>query len=125
MKRNKYGVGIDPASIEKRTVDGIVFSSQHEAQQYISFKALEKAGAIAKLELQKPYQIHAIEGLHRILAPGEALMLKPICKYIADFVVTEKDGTVRVYDAKGFRTPLYRLKRKFVEAEYGILIVEI
>jgi hypothetical protein len=30
-----------------------------------------------------------------------------------------------VEDVKGFRTPLYRLKKKLIEAQYGIAIIEI
>ena len=109
-------------------VDNIRFASKHEAQQYISFRALEKAGAIKKLELQVPFIIHAFpspEMLSRIMTLDPIAPLKPICKYIADFVVTELDGTMRLYDAKGMKTPIYKLKKKFVEAEYGIRIVEL
>ena len=50
---------------------------------------------------------------------------KKICKYIADFKVTYADGRVEIVDVKGVRTDVYRLKKKLVEAQYGITIVEV
>lgn len=49
---------------------------------------------------------------------------KKICKYIADFKVLYDDGHTEIVDVKGMRTPLYRLKKKLVEAQYGIEILE-
>lgn len=48
-----------------------------------------------------------------------------ICKYIADFKVTYADGRVEIVDVKGVRTDVYRLKKKLVEAQYGIKIIEV
>jgi hypothetical protein len=45
--------------------------------------------------------------------------------YIADFTYFEKDGQQVIEDVKGVRTPVYRLKKKIIEAEYGIAITEI
>lgn len=46
--------------------------------------------------------------------------------YKADFLYTLKDtGAAVVVDVKGVRTPVYRLKKKLVEAIYGIEITEI
>lgn len=50
---------------------------------------------------------------------------KKICKYIADFRVTYADGRIEVVDVKGVRTGVYRLKKKLVEAQYGIIIIEV
>ena len=49
---------------------------------------------------------------------------KKVSSYIADFVYCEKYGSMVVEDVKGMRTPLYRLKRKWLEAEYGITVKE-
>jgi dissimilatory sulfite reductase (desulfoviridin) alpha/beta subunit len=46
-------------------------------------------------------------------------------RYVVDFVEFWADGTVRFVDIKGFRTPMYKLKKKQVEAEYPITIIEI
>jgi hypothetical protein len=44
--------------------------------------------------------------------------------YFADFKVTYGDGRVEVVDVKGVKTPLYRFKKKCVEAGYNIIIKE-
>ena len=48
---------------------------------------------------------------------------KKICTYRADFKYLE-NGKLVVEDTKGFRTPVYRLKKKLVEALFNIEIVE-
>lgn len=48
-------------------------------------------------------------------------------KYIADFTydVLGKDTTTFVVeDCKGFRTPVYRAKKRHFERQYGIAILE-
>jgi hypothetical protein len=49
---------------------------------------------------------------------------KHICSYYADFVVSYKDGHHEVVDVKGYRTEVYKLKKKLVEAIYKIKIIE-
>jgi len=119
----------------KTTIDGITFDSKREAKRYTELKVLEKAGHITHLELQPEYQI-TINGAK-------------ICKYKADFryftvraennersynskgewqtptMTGDKEGQI-VEDVKGFKTPIYRLKKKLVEASYpGTLIKEV
>ena len=45
-------------------------------------------------------------------------------KYVADFLVTYADGRKEYHDTKGFPTPTYKLKKKVVEAYFGIVIKE-
>jgi hypothetical protein len=47
------------------------------------------------------------------------------CKYIADFVYRDRDGNRVVEDCKGFRTPVYKLKKKLMLHVHGIRIVEV
>lgn len=96
----------------KTVVDGITFASKAEARRYSELKLLENAGAIKNLCLQPPYPC-VVNG-------------KLICKYVADFIYwdTEKDCQV-TEDVKGMPTPVYRLKKKLVEALHGITITEI
>lgn len=89
------------------TVDGIRFDSQLEAARYTELKLLVKAGDIFAFCLQVPF-----------ILPGGV-------KYVADFVVLQKDGTFRVEDAKGYRTPEYKNKRKQMRECLGIEIVEV
>lgn len=50
---------------------------------------------------------------------------KKVCKYVGDFDVLYADGRRVLYDVKGFRTAIYRLKKKLMDAVYGIEIVEV
>lgn len=105
-RKNKYGV----SKPEDRTVDGIVFASKAEAKRYGELKLLESEGKIRDLRLQPKFPIILNE-------------IK-VCVYIADFFY-EEDGGATVEDVKGMPTPLYKLKRKLVEAQYGISITEV
>lgn len=66
---------------------------------------------VVSYETQVPFQIE-INGIK-------------ICKYLADFKVLYKDKHIEIIDVKGFRTEIYRLKKKLVEAQYGIVIKEV
>lgn len=107
IRKNKYGV----SPKNERTVDGIVFASKKEAKRWGELRLLETAGHIAFLERQPRFDI-AVRCVH-------------ICFYKADFRYTNPDGSVTIEDVKGFPTPLYRLKKKLVEALYGIKIIEV
>ena len=101
-------------------VDGITFDSKREANRYSKLKMMEKAGIINSLKLQPEFKCQ-ING-------------KKICTYKADFeylMVDEEgpDGQIGYYiveDVKGFKTPVYKLKKKLVEALFpGTVIKEI
>jgi hypothetical protein len=97
----------------KCTVDGHEFDSRREARRYQALRLLEQAGEIRDLELQPPFVIHSVAG-------------GAVCTYIADFRYLDvRTGHMVVEDVKGVRTPVYRLKRKFVQAEYGISVREV
>ena len=95
----------------KTEVDGIVFDSKREAARYMELRLLERAGKISHLELQPAFECR-IDG-------------KKICTYKADFkYFTAKECVVE--DVKGVKTPVYRLKKKLVEALYpGVKIQEV
>ena len=104
----------------KTVVDGITFDSKKEAKRYSELKMMEKAGIITTLRLQPEF---------KCMVKG-----KKVCTYKADFeylMVDEEgpDGQIGYYiveDVKGFKTPVYRLKKKLVEACYpGTVIKEI
>lgn len=94
--------------------EGIKFDSIKERDYYIQLqlqmKAIQPEYKVLNIELQVPYPIF--------------INNKKICTYIADFVVTYKDRA-EVIDVKGFKTQIYKLKKKLVEAIYGITIKEI
>ena len=98
-------------------VDGIRFASQKEARRYQELKLLEKAGEIRDVELQRKFPLYAGDGSGRFRLVGH---------YIADFMYRQtRDNLPVVEDVKGFKTPLYRWKKKHVEAQYGLTITEV
>ncbi len=102
-KRSKYG--------NKKTVVGKhVFDSKKEAKRYIELSQMERDGGIVGLILQPPYTFD-YNGVR-------------ICSYVADFAYVTKDGEYVVEDVKGFKTGIYRLKKKLMRAFYGITIKE-
>lgn len=103
---------------KKVKYDGYTFDSIREKNYYIKLKLLEKAGKIKELELQKEYE----------LQPSFKLNNKTYrsIKYRADFTYkTTEDDKLHVIDVKGFRTDVYRLKKKLFEYKYKIEIEEI
>lgn len=95
----------------KTEVDGITFDSKREAARYMELMLLQKAGEISRLELQPKYDC-VVNG-HKI------------CTYRADFRYFDASNSI-VEDVKGMKTPVYRLKKKLVEALYpGVKIQEI
>ena len=91
-------------------VDQIRFASQQEGMRYLQLKAMLQKGEITRLQLQPSFTIR-VEG-------------EVICRYVADFQYL-KDGKLVVEDAKGFRTDVYRLKKKLLHACFGIEIQEV
>lgn len=97
-------------------VDGIWFASAREAARYRELRLLEKAGEAWGLELQPKFPLWAHVGD----GPGGK-----VGEYRADFLyMTRQDGMV-VEDSKGFRTPLYRWKKRHAELQHGITIREV
>ena len=97
---------------QRTEVDGIKFASKKEAKRYVQLKAFERAGLIKNLRLQVPYQIIAKSKYGRAI------------KYIADFVYIE-DGQTVVEDVKGFKTDVYKLKKRLMAEVYGVEVKEI
>ncbi len=92
-------------------IDGHHFPSQKEGRRYQELQLLVRAGFIQNLELQPRFPL-VVNGAK-------------ICEYRADFRYFDhaKCQTV-IEDAKGFRTPEYKIKKKLVEALYQISILE-
>lgn len=95
----------------KEVVDGIKFASRKEARRYRQLKMMEKAKAIQDLHLQVTFP------LIKQSEHGREI------KYIADFVYYE-NGHMIVEDTKGYRTDVYKLKKRMMAELYGIDIKE-
>lgn len=103
MKRHKFGA-------VRTEVDGVKFASKAEARRYQELKLAQACGAISALELQPAFPL---------TAHG-----KKLATYIADFRYHQRGATV-IEDVKGMKTPMYRLKKKWAQLQYGITITEI
>lgn len=110
-------------------IDGHKFASKAEARRYGELKLLEKAGKIESLELQPvfPLRVLLTTGSFTYAARALAGDYPTIGKYVADFKYYRLEAPTGwiVEDVKGFKTELYRWKKKHVEAQYGIEIQEI
>ena len=104
MAYNKY-------NNKKVIVDGIPFHSIKEANRYKELKLLERAGKIKDLELQPKYE----------LIPTTKTNSGTIRKvsYYADFrYIDTQTGKEVVEDVKGYKTEVYKLKRKMLLYKY-------
>lgn len=102
---------------KKIVIDGIEFDSKKEMNRYRELKLLEKAGLIRELELQPAF----------LLIPTFKKNGKTYRKttYIADFKYFDVElGKYIVEDTKGFRTDLYKLKKKLFEYQYKELEIK-
>jgi hypothetical protein len=100
----------------KVEIDGHKFDSRKESEFYGSLKIKKQAGLIKNFKMQVPYNI-VVNNIH-------------IANYFLDFEVENKDGTIEYIDIKGkdkktnkfIKTGVFALKKRLVEAIYGIKI---
>ena len=97
------------------------YDSKREAKRAAELKLLEKAGVISNLQEQVVYEL--IPSQYRIVN-GKKKCIERAIKYIADFQYVENGNTV-VEDAKGFRTEVYRIKKKLMLYFHDIQIKEV
>lgn len=107
--------------------DGIRFDSGKEARRYRDLTILQRIGAIAGLECHPEFRIDVVE-LFRVHAVAPHLPIVACGVYTADFrYVLTSSGEVVIEDVKSdpTRTTAYRLRKRLVEAIYGITIREV
>ena len=103
---------------KKTTCDGIEFDSKKERNHYLKLKAMEKVGLIKNLELQKEYILQ-----EKFVLNGKT---RRKITYKADFsYITTEDDKLHVVDVKGFKTEVYKLKKKLFEYKYKIELEEV
>jgi hypothetical protein len=98
----------------KTAIDGVVFDSKREATYWCGLQARARAGEITELRRQVVFPL---------CCPVEDRAVM-VASYIADFCYLE-NGVRHVVDAKGHRTPIYNLKRKWLRLQDGIIIEEV
>lgn len=84
--------------------DSIRFPSKLEAACYRKILLMQKAGEVVFFLRQVPFHL-----------PGGT-------KHLVDFVTFNTDGSVHFLEAKGYDTPIGKMKRKIIEATYPIKI---
>lgn len=99
-KKSKYRAN-------KIEIDGIKFDSQKEGDYYNELKLRLQAGEIRGFCRQAEF----------ILAPN--------LRYKADFIVFNNDGTAEIIDVKGFKTQVYKDKKKVFEDKFNLKIKEV
>lgn len=109
-KKSKYGN-------KKTVVDGIEFDSQKEAEYYCQLKLLKRAGEIKGFGLQPRYELQP-----KFRKNGKKY--RPIT-YIADFVISNNDGTTEIVDVKGVETQVFKIKKKMFEYKYPDLTLKV
>lgn len=95
-------------------VGGVRFASRKEARRWAELKLLEREGKIKDLERQVTFDLKA---------EGGAV----VARYVADATYLEPIGDgwgLVVEDSKGCRTQVYKLKKRWMLAQYGIQIRE-
>lgn len=105
-RANKYGN-------TKYEFNGRMFASLHEANTAAKLQALERGGKIKELQYQVRIELLPKNGA-----------LRAVC-YFADFTYLDLDGKYHVIDAKGFKTPVYRLKKRLAAQFLNIEIEEV
>ncbi|HCC04015.1 MAG TPA: hypothetical protein DEP51_04065 [Clostridiales bacterium] len=102
---------------KKTEVDGIKFDSQKEANRYLDLLVLQRAGLIQDLHRQVKFELQPSY-------KKNGKTIRPIY-YVADFVYYDTfKGQKIVEDTKGYRTEIYKLKKKLFEIRYPELEIK-
>lgn len=101
----------------KIIVDDKKFDSLKEAKRYKELKILEKANEITELRTQVKFELQSS------FKKNNKTYRK--IEYIADFVYYDnKLNKYIVEDTKGFKTDVYKLKKKLFEYKYPHLTIK-
>lgn len=96
------------------TASGIKYDSKREAKRGAELELMEKIKLISGLGRQVKY----------ILIPKQEGERE--CSYIVDFQYFDLDKGKSVWeDVKGYKTEVYRIKKKLMKHVHGITITEV
>ena len=109
-KLNKYG------AIRTKNADGTTSDSKREARWDAAIFMAAKEACVAYEVIRKEKYPLIVNG-------------KKVCYYVCDWAIYAigNNGTkyhIATADCKGFKTPIYRLKKKMFKAMYGYDIIE-
>lgn len=91
----------------KSNHDGITFDSKLEGSYYLYLKQLKAVGEVVQFLRQVPFYL-----------PGPT-------RYVVDFQVFWKDGSVEFVDVKGMETPAFKKSKKQVEDLYAPITIKV
>ena len=121
MGRNKYGNHMSYA-------DGKRYPSKRERNRHDVLKSMADNGVIWNLREQVKYTLIPEQREPDTVGPKGGIrrghLIEKPCVYIADFVYEDPAG-VHVEDVKGFRTEVYKIKRKLMLYVHGIRVEEV
>ncbi len=100
---------------KKTKVAGIIFDSRKEAYRYAQLRLLQRAGKISKLQRQPKFL------LLDSFKDNQGKKHRAI-HYIADFAYIDSKGRKVVEDVKGYKTSVYKLKKKLFLSKYQDVI---
>lgn len=90
------------------------FDSKREYQRFYELTLMQRGGLIRNLARQARFDLYGVNG-------------EVVAFYLADFTYERLEPQnvwkAVVEDAKGFRTPVYQLKKKLLRAQ-GVFILE-
>ncbi len=102
---------------KKIELDGIKFDSELELRRYQELKLLERAGAIKDLRRQVRFELQTSYKKNNKTIRG--------IYYVADFVYYSfSERKTIVEDTKGYKTEVYKLKKKLFEYKYQNLEIK-
>lgn len=100
QKKSKYGN-------KKCEYRGRKFDSEKELKYYLFLLAEEEKGKISDLQCQVPFELQP-----SFKKDGKTIRA---IKYIADFTYRDKSDILHIVDTKGYRTEVYKLKKKMMQ----------
>lgn len=112
-KQSKYGN-------EKVELSGQTFDSKREGRRYLELQMMLKGGLISDLRLQVPFELIPAQR-----DPQTGKTIERAVNYVADFVYKTPDGKTVVEDSKGYRTEVFRIKKKLMLWRHGIEVKEV
>jgi hypothetical protein len=106
---NKFNVA---PKADRTDAEGTVYASKAELVFGGHLEIQRRAGIVAAFFRQVPFDLKSSNGT-------------VICRYVADFDVRYADGRRVLYDVKGVATEMFKLKRKWMRAEYPGIDLQI
>ena len=108
FRKNKLGN-------RKTIVDAITFDSAKEARRYSELKIMQRAGLISDLIIKPRFEL-----VPKFKINGISFRKM---EYEADYQYTE-NGEMVIEDVKGFKTEVYKMKKKLLHFKFANLCVK-